>query len=87
MLTLVGYYIFNVANNPTQPEKNMTKIDTTAYSRNFGRNPRPNDYGLWMFFLGCNGSTFTWNGTYKVAASLAKAEANKWGYTKISIAP
>ena len=67
----------------------MTKIDTTAYSRNFGRNPRPNDYGLWIFFLGRNGSwtEFTWNGTYKVAASLAKAEGKQLGCTQISIAP
>ncbi len=65
----------------------MTNIDTTNYSRKFGRNPRPNDYALWIFNLGLHGSTFTWNGTYKVAARLAKAEAKQLGFTQISIAP
>ena len=66
----------------------MTKIDTTYYSRTFGRNPRPRDYALWIFNLGRNGSwtEFTWNGTYQTAARLAKAEAKQLGCTQISIA-
>lgn len=65
------------------------KIDTSNFSSNFGRNPRPRDYALWMFFMGRNGAytQFTFNGTYATAAKLAKAEAKSLGCQSISIAP
>lgn len=62
-----------------------TKINTSAYSENFGRNPRPNDYALWVFILGRD-SEFYWNGTYATASRLAKAEAKKLGFQSIRIA-
>lgn len=67
----------------------MIKIDTTYYVRTFKRQPKPRDYGFWIFEMGGRGAwtTTSFTGYYRDAVKQARREAQALGCTMIHIAP
>jgi hypothetical protein len=56
-------------------------VNTSQYLAAHGHNPRPSQYGLWMFMIERRGAytTFQATATYREACRLAKAEARTIG--------
>lgn len=56
-------------------------VNTQEYRDSHGRNPKPSQYGLWIFAIERRGAftTFSATGTYRDAVRAARAEAKLIG--------